>query len=453
MKKILITLLLISSVIFGQLTYKIGKAKTNFVTTPPSSLNESGLVFAYTGNQPINKTIVDASGNGNNGTLNGGVVYAGGLEGGLQFNGTSGYVSVADANSLDFGTSSFAVELYIKYKTKASTQQFILKYESGSSYRFSVGANSSNYLFAAIADNASGYVYTLTNDILLTDGQTYHILVIYDRTNKFIYRYINGIKSGTDKDITSVNGSVSSSGALLLGASYSSEYSPSIIYSAKLYNRALTAEEVKDKWNKIANKPYIIEDFSDTQVGKFPRDWTRVSGTHTIQQTTTDEGIVKKGTKYLRTDVAGIVAFPSNQAYGRWSFDLYKGGESNLLSVNFISDIRDRTYNDAKYAFIVWSNETLRISKDDNGLFITVNSYISNNTWYHIDIERTNAGVFSVYITGGAFTTKTLVSTSGGSGTNPVTDNTYTTSKYFVLDLDAGDRITNIKMYKGIPVQ
>lgn len=38
----------------------------------------------------------------------------------------------------------------------------------------------------------------------------------------------------------------------------------------------------------------------------------------------------------------------------------------------------------------------------------------------------------------------------GDSGTNPVTDNTYTTSEYFVLDIDAGDRIANIKLTDGI---
>jgi hypothetical protein len=37
-----------------------------------------------------------------------------------------------------------------------------------------------------------------------------------------------------------------------------------------------------------------------------------------------------------------------------------------------------------------------------------------------------------------------LVSVSGGSGTNPVTDNTFTTSNFLVLDLDVGDRIGKI---------
>lgn len=44
-----------------------------------------------------------------------------------------------------------------------------------------------------------------------------------------------------------------------------------------------------------------------------------------------------------------------------------------------------------------------------------------------------------------------LLSTCG-TGTNPILDNTYTTSKYSVLDFDVGDRITNILTKKGIGV-
>lgn len=61
------------------------------------------------------------------------------------------------------------------------------------------------------------------------------------------------------------------------------------------------------------------------------------------------------------------------------------------------------------------------------------------------------ADTFAVFIKGGSFGDDwTLVSTAGGSGTNPVTDSTYTTSEYFVLDLDAGDRIANIKIKSGV---
>lgn len=64
---------------------------------------------------------------------------------------------------------------------------------------------------------------------------------------------------------------------------------------------------------------------------------------------------------------------------------------------------------------------------------------------------RTQTGVFTVYIKGGAFgNVYTLVSTAGGSGSNPATDNTYTSSNFCVLDLDANDRIANLVFKQGI---
>lgn len=58
-----------------------------------------------------------------------------------------------------------------------------------------------------------------------------------------------------------------------------------------------------------------------------------------------------------------------------------------------------------------------------------------------------DADTFAVFIRGGAFSDKwNLVSTDGGSGSNPVADSNYTESEYMVLDLDSGDRISNIKL-------
>ncbi len=60
-------------------------------------------------------------------------------------------------------------------------------------------------------------------------------------------------------------------------------------------------------------------------------------------------------------------------------------------------------------------------------------------------------GTFAVFISGGSFgDTYTLVDVSGGSGTNPVTDNTHTTSNFSVLDLDVGDRMGRFLYKKGI---
>ena len=93
-------------------------------------------------------------------------------------------------------------------------------------------------------------------------------------------------------------------------------------------------------------------------------------------------------------------------------------------------------------------------------LFSTAASYVKINTRYRFKVTRNSftdefvvgaVGTFAVYIRGGDFGTDyVLVDVSGGTGSNPATDNTYTTSNYLVADLDTGDQISNILIKKGV---
>ena len=77
---------------------------------------------------------------------------------------------------------------------------------------------------------------------------------------------------------------------------------------------------------------------------------------------------------------------------------------------------------------------------------------VSDFTVSGLTIRRIyDADSFAVFIKGGDFGDEyNLVDTTGGSGTNPVVDATYTTSEYLVADLDAGDKITNLKFKNGV---
>jgi len=165
---------------------------------------------------------------------------------------------------------------------------------------------------------------------------------------------------------------------------------------------------------------------------------------------------VKQGTKFIEQVTAGVLAIPSETAYGEWSFDWMKGADGNNLYISFINNTN--SLFTSTYSFIASNNEAVGLLKNgsSSGMGITANSYITNNTWYRIKITRSTAGAFTVLIKGGAFTATagydgwTLVSVTGGSGSNPVTDQTYSSSNYFVLDLDALDRVANIVISNGI---
>ena len=165
---------------------------------------------------------------------------------------------------------------------------------------------------------------------------------------------------------------------------------------------------------------------------------------------------ITNGTKYLEAITAGVVATPSNTAYGSWEFDWYKGGNNNT-SFQFIDQKIENFSGNSYWSLFTSATNNIGILYS-NAFYIMQSSasYVNINTWYRIKITRTTTGLFTVLIKGGSFVPTagydgwTLVSVAGGLGTNPVTDNTYTTSNYFVMSLGAGDRVTNIKITNGL---
>jgi hypothetical protein len=154
---------------------------------------------------------------------------------------------------------------------------------------------------------------------------------------------------------------------------------------------------------------------------------------------------------YIRCNVAGVMSIPSTQAYGEWYFDFYKGADANTMEVAFIaSAVGDQTTYNGYFFRFFGTGESVRISRSTIGsvtsLFVTATEYCSNTMWYQFKITRSATGVFTAYVKGGVYgNIWTLISVAGGVGTNPVTDNTYTTSIYLTFKAMAGDRIANVR--------
>ena len=165
----------------------------------------------------------------------------------------------------------------------------------------------------------------------------------------------------------------------------------------------------------------------------------------TLEEVSEGYPLMDKGAKYLECTSSGTLAIPSKQAYGEWEFDLYKKGSPQIF---FIQD--SITSGSAQgYNILLNTNEGIQLQrKGVANDFVTANDYIVDNTWYRIKVTRTLNGEFYVYIRGGGFGDNdwTLIDVSGGTGTNPIIQNTYITSKYFVVDLDIGDCIANLTM-------
>ena len=166
-----------------------------------------------------------------------------------------------------------------------------------------------------------------------------------------------------------------------------------------------------------------------------------------------------KGQKYLENVTVGVISIPSNQAYGTWEFDYYKGLDSTSDYIKLASNNNEHLGTESGYDLRITSDEAIYFYRRDAGfptvLVNTDNDYLKIYTWYRIKITRTTSGSFTFLIKGGSFTPTagyggyTLITMATGY-TNPETDTTYTSGNYLIFKTDGSSRITNIKLTKGI---
>jgi hypothetical protein len=173
-------------------------------------------------------------------------------------------------------------------------------------------------------------------------------------------------------------------------------------------------------------------------------DFIRSTGTWKV----TTDTVNGKTAKVLECVAAGIAyvdarllqGSPTLDAYGTWEWWFYRGSTGNDLRVGFIADAvaaqpgyngYEITMSGAERIYLYEMNGAAAGTKcrTDDAAFV-------QQTWYQLRITRSGAGEFSLYLDG------TLVDMTGGSGTNPTTDATYTTSNYILLEFDAGDKIS-----------
>jgi hypothetical protein len=429
----------------------VTKPKRGFITSKPTDLSkETGLVCAYN-MQPKGTTLVDISGNGYNGVCSnvvnnqGGLLYmAGGKVTGnatLQTESSSTNKTLLAVFKHATGTTSVNERIGIQLaKTSASTAFGIYIYPTTGSISGIYG-DSANTKYLVPASNLTKELNTAA---LVQDGTSVKL-------------YINGVMTLSANDAGVVTYSTPVNFNIGTGPTFADSFNGTL-FDSRFYNRALSEQEIKDYHNSFV-KPALVECFCDAPADGtniVPREWIAGTGLFKAVEATTDEGNyggIKKGTKYLQCTSEGTISLPNKTAYGTFEFDFYKG-TGNRLAVHLFHSSPNRLFGAGNYV-IITSNQEVVLARILNGsasgiVTNTAYNYIANNTWYRLRITRSNTGVFTTYIRGGAFTSWTLVSVAGGSGANPGTDNNYTVGGYLILDADAGDRVANINIKNGI---
>jgi hypothetical protein len=216
-------------------------------------VSESGLVLAldaansksYPGS---GTTWTDLSGNGNNGTLVNGVGYNSGNLGSLSFDGTNDYISFSSNPSL---TNQITVETWVKLENPQgpNSSGWILGREG--SYRMTYGSTQVDWVCATVNNGWYTTGTAISTFSISPFTQIYQFVATYDGSNNRIY--VNGTLRTTG---LSISGNIITNGNYYLIRSDAGniDYGQGVIYSHKLYNRALTAQEIQQNFNATRSR-------------------------------------------------------------------------------------------------------------------------------------------------------------------------------------------------------
>lgn len=221
------------------------KTQTGYVTVS-SNGSGNGLVAAYNFEEKSGTMVVDASGQGNHGTISGAKRITGGKFGkALSFDGTDDWVTINDSPSLDL-TTGMTLEAWV-YPTEFSGswqwRTVILK-EASSNLAYALYANSDSNVPTFEAYNGS------TNNELkgtrsLNLNSWIHIAATFDSTTERLY--INGNEVASSP----LSGTIMvSEGVLRIGGnSVWGGFFKGRIDEIRIYNRALSASEIQTDMN------------------------------------------------------------------------------------------------------------------------------------------------------------------------------------------------------------
>ena len=212
-------------------------------------------------------TANDASGNGNNGTITIGATgtqdgigtctdgdstnawyngRAGKYNSAMNFDGTDDYVDAGNDSSLDI-TEEITIEAWVNItNTTGNTWNTILNNGGAWSDGYFLSINDSRQVGVNLEDAVSIYG-TYTSETL--DLSTYYHLVTTYKNGE-LYIYINGIIA---KSLTPTGTIGAGGGSLIIGRTGGGNFPfNGLIDEVKIYNYALTAEQIKNEYNQGA---------------------------------------------------------------------------------------------------------------------------------------------------------------------------------------------------------
>jgi len=216
------------------------------------TVSAASLVAHWEFNEPSGSTASDSSGNGNDGTLhnmNDSDWVSGQWGNALDFDCSNDYVSVSDDSSMDFGTGSFSISLWVIADNYNNQSMMIINGTSGGGYsgkRYSFRYDDNDVIFVVDDNTTKTRVETTTN--FLHGGAWHHVVAVRDRGSDKMRIYVDGSQSVEAGDNT--NNSIDSPNEPVYigrdGIDNNSNYVDGRLDDIRLYDFVLSSDDVED---------------------------------------------------------------------------------------------------------------------------------------------------------------------------------------------------------------
>jgi len=223
----------------------------------PASCVNNGLVGYWNMDEGGASTAKDSSGNGNNGTLTNGPLWTKGKKGNaLKFDGVDDYVNLTDQDYFSPAVNDITVSVWVKVPETAPAVGQGLQGSQGS-YFVSKGSTD-NWEWAFENDNNTKLYFALWQsdgldhgyvgiDRTMNDGKWH----FYSATVRYLSKVILYVDGSEVANTTSFSGAMSNgSQTVQVGERGDGNYFSGTIDEVRIYNRALTPEEINYLYNE-----------------------------------------------------------------------------------------------------------------------------------------------------------------------------------------------------------
>ena len=239
----------------------------------------SGLVAYY----PFNGNAGDSSGNGNNGTINGGATPTtdrfGNNAHAYFFNGVNQDITVPPSISLDF-SQSFTVSVWaMKIGVDPSHGSLVATGGSSCTKGFLL-QDRDNGVRAEYSDGITNCSVFYNQSLNTDDGNWHHFIYCVDKITQLANLYVDGVNVYKDFNLSG-NGNIQVDNIPLKIGSLNSnpadpQYFSGAIDDIRIYNRVLNGAEITQLYGNYRQVITSIKDIPSDQGGKVRISWNKI---------------------------------------------------------------------------------------------------------------------------------------------------------------------------------